>query len=44
VFVCDGPSGTPVTSCSSFSSFFDGSALGLLDNVDAFDVVPSPAP
>jgi hypothetical protein len=39
VFVCNGPSGTPVTSCSSFALFFDGSALGLADNVDAFDVL-----
>ncbi|MFN8456770.1 MAG: IPT/TIG domain-containing protein [Anaerolineae bacterium] len=44
VFVCNSPSGSPITGCSSFSLFFDGSTKGVTDNLDAFDIVLGAAP
>jgi hypothetical protein len=43
VFACQSPSGSPVGSCAGgFTLFFDGSALGVSDGIDAFDVGGGP--
>jgi len=38
VFSCNGGSRGATTTCSSFSLFFDGSANGLNNNLDAIDL------
>ena len=37
VFACNGGSRGPTTTCTSFSLFFDGSANGVTDDLDAID-------
>jgi hypothetical protein len=39
VFVCNGGTRGSATTCGSFALFFDGSAFGLTDDIDALDAV-----
>jgi len=38
VFVCNAPTTGPATACTSFSMYFDGSVLGVTNNLDAIDI------
>ncbi len=38
VFICNSPTTGTVSSCVSFTMFFDGSAYGVTDNLDAIDI------
>jgi uncharacterized repeat protein (TIGR01451 family) len=47
VFVCNSPTTGAVTACGSFTLFYDGSANGITDDLDAIDVpgaAPPPGP
>lgn len=38
VFTCDSPTPGDATACASFTMYFDGSAEGITDAIDAFDI------